>query len=466
MSASWDVVVVHSRCLRGATPKALVRTIQPEALTDEPVHGNFRLVTWTRGMCGHRTRNLVSDRGGRAASGGSRPANLDDIGRLNDCSSPRVPVTPIFCHMETIDKMAASIAEAAAPHADRHDIEGSFAAEGVELARDLGYLAGPVPTDLGGSGALTQDMVSGQLIVAHGCGSTALACSMHLHVALAAAWRWRRGDTIVEPLLRRVGSDRIVIASTGGNDWTKPTAVAVPVEGGWRVSGRKTFASLSPAAHVAATFAVIGKPEPGADVIAFGLPLTSGGVRVEETWDAAGMRATGSHDIVVDDVFVSEAQVTGRRSWGELDRLLLITSLHAWPVIYATYLGVAQALLETVLRSGKVGPAAARQVGLIDFHLRNARWALNAVLAELGDDPEPTLDNFLALQQMKRSVTMACQETATGAAELAGGGAYARRGAVDRMIRDLRASLYHPYPPEMTLVHAGLARLGRDLDPV
>jgi hypothetical protein len=43
---------------------------------------------------------------------------------------------------------------------------------------------------------------------------------------------------------------------------------------------------------------------------------------------------------------------------------------------------------------------------------------------------------------MKRVVTVACQEIAGAVAELAGGGAYARRGAVDRMIRDLRAALY------------------------
>jgi alkylation response protein AidB-like acyl-CoA dehydrogenase len=67
---------------------------------------------------------------------------------------------------------------------------------------------------------------------------------------------------------------------------------------------------------------------------------------------------------------------------------------------------------------------------------------------------------------MKRVVTVACQEIATVAAELAGGGAYARRGAVDRMIRDLRAALYHPYPPETTLLHAGQHRLGLALEPV
>ena len=57
--------------------------------------------------------------------------------------------------MDTIDKLASAVAEAAAPHADRHDLEGSFVTEGVTAARDLGYLAGPVPAELGGGGAST-----------------------------------------------------------------------------------------------------------------------------------------------------------------------------------------------------------------------------------------------------------------------------------------------------------------------
>lgn len=368
--------------------------------------------------------------------------------------------------MDTIDKLATAVAEAAAPHADRHDLEGSFVEEGVAAARDVGYLAAPVPAELGGSGALTADMARAQRIIARSCGSTALACSMHMHIVLAAAWRWRRGDSVVEPLLRRVAGEHLVVASTGGNDWTKPSAVAMPVEGGWRVSGRKTFASIAPLANVAATFAVIGAAEPGAPVIAFGLPLKAEGVRIDETWDAAGMRGTGSHDIVLDDVFVGEGQVVARRTWGELDRPLLVASLHAWPVIYSTYLGVAEGLVETILAAGKVRAGAARILGEADFLLRQARWALDGVLADLGDDPDPTVDNFVPLQQMKRSVTLACLEIATLAAELAGGGAYARRGPVDRMIRDLRAAIYHPYTPDTTRLHAGQYRLGLPLDPV
>lgn len=362
-------------------------------------------------------------------------------------------------HMEHIITLAQKVAEAAEPHADRHDIDGTFVTEGVATARDVGYLASPVPTELGGDGVGTAGVCEAQRVIARSCGSTALACSMHLHVVLAAAWRWRRGDTVVEPTLRRVAEDRVVVVSTGGNDWTHPTTVATPVDGGWRVSGRKTFASLSPAGDAMATFAVVGEPAPGAEVIAFGCPMSVEGVTIDETWDAAGMRGTGSHDLVLDDVFVAEAQVIGRRTWGELDRPLLLASVHAWPVVYATYLGIAEGLVrEAVSRSRSAGDRA-RTIGLLDAHLRTARWALHGALGEIGDDPEPTEENFVTVQQMKRVVTLACQEVATGAAEVAGGGAYARRGAVDRMIRDLRAALYHPYPHDEILERAGRERL-------
>jgi acyl-CoA dehydrogenase len=194
--------------------------------------------------------------------------------------------------------------------------------------------------------------------------------------------------------------------------------------------------------------------------------MNAEGLRLVETWDSAGMRGTGSHDIVLEDVMITDAQVSARRTWGELDRPLLVAALHAFPVIYSTYLGVAEGLAETVLASPKIGLASARLVGELDGHLRTGRWVIEALLDDIGDEPEPTVDNFVAIQHMKRVVTNACQAVQPIAAELAGGGHYARRGAVDRMARDLGAALYHPYTPDVTVLHTGQHRLGLPLDPI
>ena len=146
--------------------------------------------------------------------------------------------------MEPIVKLAAEVADAAAPHAQRHDAEGSFVTEGCRLPGTSVTSPRPCPsTSAGGAPApLTSPPASRSLGAA--CGSTALATAMHQHVVLAAAWRWRRGDTVVEPLLRKV-ADGLVVASTGGRDWTHPRPWPPrPTAAG--VSGRKTFASLAP----------------------------------------------------------------------------------------------------------------------------------------------------------------------------------------------------------------------------
>lgn len=368
--------------------------------------------------------------------------------------------------MEIVTKLAEQVAAVAEGHAARHDVEGTFVEEGVGAAKELGYLSAPVPIELGGQGALTADIVDAQRAIARACGSTGLACSMHLHVVLTAAWRWRRGDTAVEPMLRRVARDHAIVVSTGGNDWTKPTSIAEPVEGGWKVTGRKTFASLAPVGDLAATFAVIGTPAVGAEVIGFGLPLNAPGVTIDATWDAAGMRGTGSHDLVLDEVFVGESQVSARRSWGELDRPLLLAAIHAWPVVYATYLGIAESLAEDAVGAAKPGGTSAMLAGQIDFQLRSAQWAIGGALTAIGPDPDPTIANFVTVQHAKRAVTLACREIAVTAEELAGGKSYARRGSIDRRIRDMRAAAYHPYPPETVLLHAGQRLLDEPLDPV
>ena len=82
------------------------------------------------------------------------------------------------------------------------------------------------------------------------CGSTALASSMHQHVTTFTAWRYRRELPGAEATLKRVANEGIVLVSTGGADWTHPRGEATRVEGGFRVTGRKIFASQSPVGTV------------------------------------------------------------------------------------------------------------------------------------------------------------------------------------------------------------------------
>ncbi len=93
------------------------------------------------------------------------------------------------------------------------------------------------------------------------------------------------------------GPRRALIAGSGRRSGT-----AVPVDGGYRVAGTWQFAS---GAHHATWFTANCTIEDGADpprIRAMAFPAEA--VEVLDTWDVSGMRATGSHDIRVAEVFV------------------------------------------------------------------------------------------------------------------------------------------------------------------
>ena len=133
--------------------------------------------------------------------------------------------------------------------------------------------------------------------LAHHCGSTALALSMHQHVTNFTAWRYRRELPGAEATLRRIVDDRIVIVSTGGGDFVRPRGEAVRVDGGYQVSGRKIFASQSPVGTVMSTMFPFDDPERGLRVLNMAVPFNDPGVTVHDNWDTLGMRGTASNDV-------------------------------------------------------------------------------------------------------------------------------------------------------------------------
>jgi alkylation response protein AidB-like acyl-CoA dehydrogenase len=352
-------------------------------------------------------------------------------------------------------------------HAAEHDEEGSFVAEGFAALREAGLLAMAVPTELGGDGATPRQIGEVQRTLAHSCGSTALASSMHQHVVAFTAWRYRRGLPGAEATLRRVADDGIVLVSTGGGDWTRPRGEAVKVDGGFRVSGRKPFASQSPVGTVMSTMFVYDDPELGRRVLNLAVPFASDGVRVLDNWDSLGMRGTASNDIVLDDVFVPDERVLANRPYGTVDPPLQVIGSIAMPIITSVYLGIAEAAHAAALdavATRRDDPLVQRQAGSMAHRLRVARWALAGAFDEIGDDPEPSMQSLATAMAAKREVSLAGIEVCDIAMELAGGAAFSRGNVIERSYRDIRAAKFHPFTPDQTLLHAGQLALGLAAD--
>ena len=364
---------------------------------------------------------------------------------------------------------AAELGSQFTQHRARHDRDGTFVDEAFAILRESGYLALAVPTELGGRGATIGQVAMAQAEMARHDASAALAVAMHLHITLFAAWRFRRAMPGAEGLLRRVVNERIVLVSTGGADFTRPNGVAKKVDGGFRVTGRKIFASQCPAGDVMSTMFTYEDPEVGRQVLAMGIPFGGEGVSIIETWDTLGMRGTGSHDVELADVFVSDAQVMSRRPWGVIDPPLTIIISCAMPVIAAVYLGVAEGVRDRVIARAAgtdkaLDPTTQRLVGLLDYKLRVARWSLLGAIAEIGDNPEPSMNNVVVAMQAKRAVAEEAITACDTALQIAGGSSYFRKADIEHAVRDVRGILFHPLTPELTLVHAGKVALGVPAD--
>jgi alkylation response protein AidB-like acyl-CoA dehydrogenase len=374
----------------------------------------------------------------------------------------------------TLDRETALVARAAAcgpllaEHAAEHDRDGTWVQESFDHLRQSGLLKIAVPIELGGDGATIREVAMVQRELAKHCASTALASSMHQHVTAFTAWRYRRGLPGAEATLRKVADDGIVLVSTGGGDLTRPRGTAVKVDGGYRVTGSKPFASQSPVGSVMSTMFVYNDPERGLRVLNMGVPFASEGVSVGSNWDALGMRGTGSNDVVLDDVFVADERVLADRPYDVVDPPLQVILSIALSIISAVYLGVAEGARDHAISAamGAGDPGTQRQTGLMCNRLRVAAWALDGALAQVGDDPAPSMETLAAVMAAKHEIGSAGIEACDLAMEIAGGRAFFKGSPVERAYRDVRAIKFHPFTPEATLLHAGRLALGVPCDQI
>ena len=373
--------------------------------------------------------------------------------------------------------LAAELGAAFAPRAAAHDRDNTFVAENYPLLRESGYLRLPVPTELGGLGASMRQVWYAQAELARHCGATALAVNMHLYQVVGNAYRWRRGVAAVEPMLRRIAGEGVVLMTSGGSDGIYPNGVAVRDGDGYRVSARKRFCSGAPAADVLVTMAVHDDPEAGREVLLVGIPTRSPGVRMVETWDALGMRATGSHEMALEDVRVGDGQVVARRPWGRLDPVLRSAGVHFAPTVASVYVGVAVGARDEAVRTVRArrasdgtplaaDPTTQRLVGQMEQKLRVAWWSLIGALTELGDDYVPDDNALEAVMLAKRQAILAAVEVVDLAVEAVGGSAYFKTSPLERAVRDVRAGLFHPLTPERTLLYAARLALGEPADTI
>jgi len=358
-------------------------------------------------------------------------------------------------------KEAAEIAAILAERAARHDRDGDFVAEEVQMLRERGLTSMLVPEDLGGGGATYAETCAVLAELAHGCPATALTLSMHTHLVAAQVWRLRHD--LPAPVLGRVANEGILLVSTGASDWVDSEGAAAQVDGGFQVSGRKSPSSGCPAGDVLVSSARWddGSGEP--KVVHFSVPFTADGVTIEETWDTMGMRATGSHTVVLEEVFVPEAAVSLTRPAGRWHPIFDVVVGAAMPLIMSVYVGVAEAAAERAIelvRSRSDRAVAPALVGRMLNRLHEAQDAL-AWMVDANDDLRFANTDELAAAMLSRKTTVAesAVEAVRLAMEAAGGLGFSTGGGIERLYRDVHGGLYHPLPAAKQELFSGSVAL-------
>ena len=210
--------------------------------------------------------------------------------------------------------LAEALANEIGPRAADHDRDGSFPFDSFAAVKQSGYLAAPIPEQLGGLGVTSvHDLLVASSRLARGDAALTLGVNMHLVFVLNVARRWqiataagdeRRARAFGETL-EEIARDGTVFASAGSEprqDLTRPTTTAKRTETGWIVSGHKVFCTMAPAADVLYT-AVTYTDDGGRERYGYAMvPRRTPGVVVHDDWDALGMRASGSHSVSFEDV--------------------------------------------------------------------------------------------------------------------------------------------------------------------
>ena len=378
-----------------------------------------------------------------------------------------------------------------APRAARWDREASFPFENYADLRAAGLLGICVPKAQGGLGAdfATYVMVAAEL--GRHCGSTALSYNMHV---CSTMWSGFIADALDMSTAQRADHERIraihfarVVgqgkvysqpfseggaAAAGKAPWGTLATRVHGAEGGYRIKGKKIFASLSGAADYYGVLCTLEDPADHQhsggtlrDSLYLAVPADAPGVTVTGVWDPLGMRGTVSRTLLFDDVWVpDDARL--------MPEGLYFQAAQRYPHMFATlsptYMGIAQAAYDFTVAylrgevpntppvKRRMYPTKQIAVAEMRIKLEQTRALFLQSAREARVDPDK--DARMRLLAAHYSIMENANDICRVAVRTCGGQAMLKSLPLERLYRDSRCgSLMLPWTAELCV-----DRLGRE----
>ncbi len=372
--------------------------------------------------------------------------------------------------------------ESFAPRAAQLDRDAQFPFENYADMRRAGLLGLCVPEGHGGHGAdyATYALVSAE--IGRYCGATALTFNMHVCTTLWSGLLSEDLDMSDEQraahracqqihFTRVVGEGAIYAQpfSEGGAAASGAApfgTTAVRVDGGWRISGKKIFASLSDAADYFGVLCTEKKPDAPLsrrDTLYLAIPRQAPGLTVEGSWDPLGMRATVSRNLVFEDVFVPDEAAL-------MPQGLYFQAATRWPHMFMTlsptYMGIAQAAYDFTVAylRGEIagtGPVkrrqfATKQIAVAEMFIK-LEQTRNLFLRAIEDAKvDPSKSSRLRAYAAQYTIMENAQDLARLAIRTCGGQSMLKSLPLERLYRDARCgSLMLPWTAELCMDRIG-----------
>lgn len=360
---------------------------------------------------------------------------------------------------------AATLAQGFARAAAASDEDGRLRRENLEAAHRAGLTTLAVPRQFGGLDLPLEQVVPIIGEIGRGDPSTGLILLMqtfhHRAIVLNPRWPAALRETVLRAAVERgalVNALRVEPEQGSPVRGGYPATLARRVEGGWRISGRKLYSTGSEALAWGLVWASTDEATPR--VGEFLVPLDSPGVRIDPTWNHIGLRASGSHDVLFDEMFVPldhAADLRPLEQWSASG-----SELGAWlPLMLAAlYDGVARGARDWLVQWLKARtpsnlgkplsglPRFQAGVGEIDAWLQaNAALLQRQAAAPAGDAAGAAL--------VKYTVSRGAIAVVDKALALAGNNGLTRHNTLERHFRDVLCSRVHHPQDDLILEGAG-----------
>lgn len=340
----------------------------------------------------------------------------------------------------------------------------------VSRLRASGLFRAGAPMGVGAAEAPPAVMLRCAEEIARGDGSTGWCVSIAATSSLLGGWLPREG------LLEVFGNPENVAAGV----WA-PRGAARRVDGGYRVSGRWSF--CSGITHSDYLFGgCMVKDGSGGSPTPRVLGMAVSELEVVDSWHTSGLRGTGSHDAVADDVFVPE-----HRSLWLLDPPTSAAPLYRFPIfsffalsISAAALGIARGAIDECkeLAVDKVGLGSSRTLGqrpttwaavaAAEASLRAARafyyQAIDEAWAAALSTQPVSVELRVGLRLAATHAVRTAADVARSMYDLGGGSAIYETSPLQRRFRDAHTATAHFQVNPATWELTGRLLLGQPTD--